>query len=94
MFVILSPTFILVDLFVAIMQVTVSVAIMQFEHGIIGVHSPPPPKKKKKFRSPIDTKAPGPPLTYLVGSLAISDPHNNICVGPPKSCIALKQFNL
>ena len=25
-------------------------------HGIIGFHSPPP-----KFRSPLDTKAPGPP---------------------------------
>ena len=49
---------------------------------------------QKKFRSPIDTKAPGPPLIYLVGPLAISDPHNNICVGPPKSCVALKQFNL
>ena len=27
-------------------------------HGIIGVHSPPPPPQ---FRSPLDTKAPGPP---------------------------------
>ena len=31
-------------------------------HGIIGVHSPP-----YYFRSPLDTKAPGPPLIYLVG---------------------------
>ena len=47
-----------------------------------------------KFRSPLDTKAPGPPLIYLVGPLAISDPHINICVGPPNTCVALKQFNL
>ena len=43
-------------------------------HGIIGVHSPPPPK----FRSPLDTKAPGPPLIYLLGPLAISDSHNTV----------------
>ena len=42
----------------------------------------------------LDTKAPGPPLIYLVGPLAISDPHINICVGHPNTCIALKQFNL
>ena len=36
----------------------------------------------------------GPPLIYLVGPLAISDPHVNICVGPPNTCIALKQSNL
>ena len=42
----------------------------------------------------LNTKAPGPPLIYLVGPLAISDPHINICVGPPNTCIALKQFNL
>ena len=64
-------------------------------YGIIGVHRPPkilsPPPK---FRSPLDTKAPGPPLIYLVGLLAISDPHINICVGPPNTCVALKQFNL
>ena len=59
------------------------------QHDIIGVHSQPP-----KFRSPHDTKAPGPPLIYLVGLLAILDPHINICVGPPNTCIALKQFNL
>ena len=47
-----------------------------------------------KFRSPLDTKAPGPPLIYLVGPLAILDPHINICVGPPNTCVALKQFNL
>ena len=57
-------------------------------HGIIGVHSPP------KFRSPLDTKAPGRPLIYLVGPLAISDPHINICVRPPNTCVALKQFNI
>ena len=51
------------------------------KHGIIGVH-----------RSPLDTKAPGPPLIYLVGPLAILDPHINICVGPPNTCVALKQF--
>ena len=47
-----------------------------------------------KFRSSLDTKAPGPPLIYLVGPLAISDPHINICVRPPNTCVALKQFNL
>ena len=47
-----------------------------------------------KFRSPLDTKAPGPPLIYLVRHLAILDPHINIFVGPPNNCIALKQFNL
>ena len=41
-------------------------------HGIIGVHSPSPPPEN--FRSPLDTKASGPPLIYLVGPLAISDP--------------------
>ena len=65
-------------------------------HGIIEVHSPPPPKilGPPEFRSPLDTKAPGPPLIYLVGPLAISDPHISICVGPPNTCIALKQSNL
>ena len=43
---------------------------------------------------PLDTKAPGPPLIYLVGPLPISDLHINICVGPPNTCVALKQFNL
>ena len=42
----------------------------------------------------LDTKVPGPPLIYLVGPLTISDSHINICVGPPKTCIALKQFHL
>ena len=51
----------------------------------------PPPSK---FRSPLDIKAPGPTLIYLVGLLAISDPHINICVGSPNTCVALKQFNL
>ena len=45
----------------------------------------PPPK----IRSPLDIKAPGPPLIYLVGLLAISEPHINICVGPPNTCVAL-----
>ena len=43
----------------------------------LGFIGPPP-----KFRSPLDTKASGFPLIYLVGPLAISDPHINICVGP------------
>ena len=60
-------------------------------HGIIGVHRPPPPPK---FRSPLDTKALGPHLIYLVGPLAILDSHINICVGPINTCIALKQFHL
>ena len=47
-----------------------------------------------KIRSPLDTKAPGSPSIYLVGPLAISDPHINICVRPPNNCIALKQFHL
>ena len=59
------------------------------KHGIIGVHRP-----LLKFSFPLDTKAPGPPLIYLVGPLAISDPRINICVGPPNTCVALKQFNL
>ena len=42
----------------------------------------------------VNTKAPGPPLIYLVGPLAILDPHINICVRPPNTCVALKQFNL
>ena len=42
----------------------------------------------------LDIKAPRPPLIYLVGLLAILDPHINICVGPPHTCIALKRFNL
>ena len=48
----------------------------------------------ENFRSPLDTKAPGPPLIYLVGLLANSEPHINICVGSPDTCVALKQFNL
>ena len=55
----------------------------------LGFISSPP-----KFRSPLDAKAPSPPLIYLVGTLAISDPHINICVGPPNTCVALKQFHL
>ena len=43
---------------------------------------------------PLIPKHPGPPLIYLVGLLPISDPHINICVGPPNTCTALKQFNL
>ena len=34
----------------------------------------------------------GPPLIYLIGPLAISDPHINICVGPPNTYIALKEY--
>ena len=30
----------------------------------------------------------------ILGLLAISDPYINICVGPPNTCIALKQFHL
>ena len=59
-------------------------------HGIIGVRSPPP----YNFRSPLDTKVPGLSWIYLVGLLAILDPYINICVGPPNTCIALKQFYL
>ena len=67
-----------------------------WSHGIIGVHRPllkfyPPPPK---FRYPLDIKAPGPPLIYLVGLLAILNPHINICIGPPNTCVTLKQFNL
>ena len=57
--------------------------------GFIGPPPPPP-----KFRSPLDTKALGPHLIYLVGPLAILDSHINICVGPINTCIALKQFHL
>ena len=42
---------------------------------------------------PLDTKAPGPPLIYLLGPLAISDPPYQ-CVGPPNTCVVLNQFNL
>ena len=49
----------------------------------LGFIAPPP-----KFRSPLDAESPGPPLIYLVGPLAISDPHINICVGPPNTCVA------
>ena len=42
----------------------------------------------------LDIKAPGPPVIYLVRPLAISDPHINICVGPPNTGVALKQFSL
>ena len=45
----------------------------------LGFIAPPP---LPRFRPLFDTKAPGPPLIYLVGPLAISDPHINICVGP------------
>ena len=56
----------------------------------LGVHRPP----HKILGPPHDTKAPGPLLIYLVGLVAIWDPHINFCVGPPNTCIALKQFNL
>ena len=46
-----------------------------------------------KFRFPLDTKAPGTP--YLSGmTFSYFGPHINICVGPPNTCVALKQFNL
>ena len=45
----------------------------------------PPPSPPLKFRSPLDTKAPGPPLIYLVGPLTISDPHIHICVATPNT---------
>ena len=48
----------------------------------------------KNVTSPLDTKAPGPPLIYLVGHLAISYPHINICVRLLNTWVALKQFNL
>ena len=41
---------------------------------------------RENFRSPpLDTKAPGPPLIYLVGPLAISDPQDFPQVGSPPS---------
>ena len=64
-------------------------SIIQLHRKIQLLTIPYPPPK---FRSALDTKAPGPLLIYLVGLLAISDPHINICVGPPNTCIALKQF--
>ena len=45
-------------------------------HGIIVV-----------YRSPLDTKAPGPPLICLVGPLAIWDLHIDICVGSPNTLL-------
>ena len=52
-----------------------------------GSYTPPPPKilVTPKFRFPVDTKALGLPLIYLVGLLTISDPHINICVRPPNT---------
>ena len=49
-------------------------------HGIIEVHATPPKilGPSPKFKSPLDTKAPGPPLIYLVKPLAILDPHINV----------------
>ena len=44
-----------------------------------------PPKilgPSPRFSTPVDTKA---PLIYLVGLLAILNPHINICVGPPNT---------
>ena len=41
----------------------------------LGFIAPP-----KILSPPLDTKAPGPPLIYLVGHLAITHPHiSNIC---------------
>ena len=63
--------------------------ILMLIHGIIGVHRPPPkilgPPPPQIYAPPLNTKALGPPLIYLVGPLAISDPNVNICVGPPNS---------
>ena len=58
--------------------------------ALLGFIAPPPPLN---LAPPPDTKAPGPPLIYLVGLLAILDTHIGICVGPPNTCVALKQFN-
>ena len=55
----------------------------------LGFTAPPP-----KILGALDTKALGPPLIYLAGPLATSDPHINICEGPPNTCVALKQFHL
>ena len=57
------------------------VVLIMSHHGITGVHSAP-------------HKILGPPLIYLVGLLAVLDPYINICIGPPNTCVALKQFNL
>ena len=56
----------------------------------LGFIVPPP----KILGRPLDIKAPGPSLIYLVGLLAILKPRINICVGTANTCIALKQFNL
>ena len=64
----------------------------------LGFIATPPPQSN--FRSPLNLGPPPwyqnsrPPLNYLVGLLAISDPHINICVKPSNPCIALKWFNL
>ena len=63
---------------------------MHYFMASLGFIAPPP----RNFRSPLDTKAPRPLLIYLVGLLAISDSHINICIGPPNTCVALKHFNL
>ena len=57
------------------------VVLIMSHHGITGVHSAP-------------RKILGPPLIYLVGLLAVLDPYINICIGPPNTCVTLKQFNL
>ena len=41
-----------------------------------------------------DKRCWGPSLIYPVGPLSVLDPHIDICVGPPNTCVALKQFNL
>ena len=41
----------------------------------LGFIAPP----KKNFMSALDTKAPGPPLIYLVEPLAIPDPYQYLC---------------
>ena len=62
---------------------TLYIYIPSYIYGIIDVH-----------RLSLDIKAPGPPLIYLVGRLAILDPHINICVGLPNTCVVMKEFNL
>ena len=64
--------------------------LFEMKHGMIGVHSPPTPQ----IYIPPWYQSSRSPSIYLVGLLAISDTHINIYVGPPNTCIALKQFNL
>ena len=56
----------------------------------LGFIAPPP----LNLGSPLIPKLQVPPLIYLVGLLSVLDPHINTCVGPPNTCVALKQFHL